>query len=139
MAVSVGIVSAVVGVYSAVSQARAAKKAAKADKQAAAAANKQASLQRQREIRQKIAASRVRQAEITSAGFAAGAPGASSVAGAQGGLQSDTASAIGFSNQIFGLEQQRIGFLNQAQASRNSANTTAAYAGAITQIGGLFA
>lgn len=138
MSITAGIISAAVGVYSAVSQARAARKAGKAQERAAQVANKQAALQRQREIRQRVAATRVRQAEITAAGFESGAPGSSVVAGARGGLLSDTGAAIGFSNQIFDLEQQRIGYLNQAQQVQNRGAIAGSISGGIQNIAGLF-
>lgn len=138
MAATAGIISAVVGVVGAVTQARAARKAGKQQEKAARVANKQASLQRQRDIRQRVAAARVRQAEITAAGFVSGAPGSSVVAGARGGLQSDTGAAIGFSNQIFGLEQQRISALNSAQQAQNQGQIFGSVAGGIQNIAGLF-
>lgn len=132
-------IGALFGVVGAVQQRKQQKKAEKAQEKAARVANAQANLRRQREIRQRVAQSRVQQAEIQAAGFSSGSPNSSIVQGAQAGIQTDTASAVGFSNQMFGLEQQRVGFLNQAARAQSSANMWGTIGGVGQSVAGMFA
>ncbi len=129
MATAATIISTVVGVAGAVQQRSGAKKARRAQERAARLQNKQAAIARRRTIRQRLAESRVLRAQTISAGFAAGAPGATAVAGAVGGIQTDVAANIAASGQQFGLEQQRVGALGEA----NQAISQATQAGAVTQ------
>ena len=121
------VVGAVVGVASAISQQRGARRERRARENAARVQNRQANLQRQRDIRRSVAASRVQRARAIAAGFSAGAPGASGVAQAAGGIQTDVASNIGASGAQFGLEQQRVGFLGDAAAAQSSQNRAATF------------
>lgn len=119
-------------------QARSARRSRAAQEQAARVQNRQATLRRQRSIRQALAQSRVRRAQAVSAGFGVGAPGASGVAGAVSGIQSDVGSAVGFSGQQFGLEQSRVGFLNQAANFQSQGAQQGALFGGISGIAGIF-
>lgn len=123
------IISTVVGVTGALQQRSSAKKSRRAQEKAARLQNKQAAISRRRTIRQRLAESRVLRARAISSGFAAGAPGASAVAGAVGGIQTDVAANIGASGVQFGLEQQRVGALGEANQAISQANQ----AGALTQ------
>lgn len=132
------VISAGAAVIGAVQQRKAARQTRRAQERAAAVSNRQANLRRQRGIRQQLARARVLRAQTIASGFAAGAPGASVVRGAAGGVQTDAAANVGFSNQIFGLEQQRVGFLNQAAAAQSRGAEQAALFGGISQVSGLF-
>lgn len=134
----ISAVAGVAGVAGALSQRSAAKKSRKAQERAAEVANKQASIQRQRDVRRRIAQARVQRAEIESQGFARGVAGSSMVSGALGGLSSDTASTVGFSNQMAGMEQARVGFLNEAAAAQSRGAERAAIFGGIQQAAGFF-
>lgn len=138
MAAAVPIIQGVAAVAGFLSQRSNAKKARQAQENASKVANKQASIQRQREIRQRLAASRVQRAHVIASGFSAGSPGASTVSGAAGGIQSDVASNVGFSNQMFGLEQARVGYLNQAANYQSQGQQAASVFGGIQDIAGLF-
>jgi hypothetical protein len=128
------VVSAGAGIVGAVQQARSAREARQEQQRAARIQNQQAALQRQRRIQQSLAQARVLRAQTQSAGFSAGAPSATGVTGAIGGIQSDVASNIGFSNVQFGLEQQRVGAIGAANAALNQPNPFATIAG----VSGLF-
>lgn len=132
-------IGALFSVVSAVQQRKAQKKAEKAQEQAAKVANAQANLKRQREIRQAVAQSRVQAAQTQAAGFAAGAPGASGVQGAQSGIWSDTASSVSFSNQMFGMEEARVGYMNQAARAQSRANMWGTIGGVGQGLAGMFA
>lgn len=138
MAEAALVISAVVGVAGAVSQRKSAKKSRRAQERASRLQNKQAAIARRRSIRQGLAESRILRAQAISSGFAAGAPGASAVAGATGGIQTDVAANIGASGVQFGLEQQRVGALSEANQAISQFNQTGATVSGIQGIAGLF-
>lgn len=119
-------------------QAKAARRSREAQEKAAKVANRQASLRRQRAVRQSLAQSRILRARAIAGGFSSGTPGASGVSGAAGAISTDAAVNVGASNQLFGLEQQRVGFLNQAAQFQTQGQSDAALFGGISQVTGLF-
>lgn len=96
------IFSAVVGVAGQVKQRRDMRKAASRaqdeERKQRAIANRQAALDRQRQIRQTIAQARVTRAQLLQQGWGTGS---SSVAGAMSAVGSDVGTAIGNSNTQF--------------------------------------
>lgn len=138
MAEAALVISTVVGVAGAVQQRKSAKKSRRAQERAARLQNKQAAIARRRTIRQRLAESRVLRAQTISAGFAAGAPGATAVAGAAGGIQTDVAANIGASGVQFGLEQQRVGAISEANQAISQFNQTGATVQAIQGITSIF-
>lgn len=82
---------------------------------------------RVRDIKRTIAKSRVDRAAAESAGFQFGVSGGSAVQGATAGLQSDTATAIGASNQQF----------TGAQAIASSQNKIAGFQGRASTFGSI--
>lgn len=128
------VISAGASLLGAIQQRRAGREERENRERANEVQNRQASIRRQRAIRQRLAAARVQQAEIVASGFAAGAPGASGVAGARSGISTDVAANVAASNVQFGLEQQRVGFLNQAGAARSSGIQAGAFSAGIQGI-----
>lgn len=125
MGVSAGtlaLISTGVGIVSAVGQAKEARKARKSTEQANRLQNKQARLKQRRDTRKAIAKARIQRAQTIAGGFSAGISGSSIVAGATGGIQSDLASNVGFSNVQGGLQESRIGALGAAASAQGQAN-----------------
>lgn len=114
MATAAAVVVAGASIAGAVTQQRAARKARRQRERASRIQNAQARVRRQRQIRRQLAQSRIVRARQVAAGFQAGAPTASPVTGAVGATQTGVASNIGTANQLFGLEQRRVGAISAA-------------------------
>lgn len=97
---AVAVVASIVSAVASSAQQRKQRKAAAAvqaeERRQNALANRQQALERQRQIRQSIAESRVRRAQIESSSFGLG--GGSLVGGIGTSITTDTASAIGSAN-----------------------------------------
>lgn len=128
MATALGVISVVAGVVGAVKQ----NKIAKAQKRQNRITNKIAAIGRQRNVRRQIAASRVQAAQQQSAGFSLGVSGGTAVQGGVAGIQSDTASSIGFSN----LQAEGQGFIAGLQDNISSLQGQIATVGAVGSIAG---
>ncbi len=119
MATGLLVLSAVSAVGSAIQQRKISREQRKQNK----IQNRIAAVQRRRSIRRSIAESRIRTAEIQSAGFQLGVAGGTAVQGAAQGIQGDIASTIGAANlQFVGQEiaarsADRISGLQQSAAT----------------------
>lgn len=125
MATAALVVTAVAGVASVVSG----RKAAKAQRKQNKVANRIAANKRVRSIKKSIAARRVRQGQIDSAGFQLGVQGGSAVQGASAGLSSDSASSIGASNQQFTGQQAISNLSNTISGHQQDVSTFSGIAG----------
>lgn len=120
---TVAVVATVIGagaaVASAVTQQRRQRKMAREQRRQNEIQNRMARARRAREVRQSIAAQRVRAAEAIAAGFQFGVPGSTAVQQAVGAGQTDLASAIGAS-------QVQLGGAEAIAASQNRVSSIAA-------------
>jgi len=128
MATALAVISIVSTVVGAVKQ----NKIAKAQRKQNKIRNKIASIGRRRNVKKQIAASRVRAAQAQSAGFSLGVGGSTAVAGAVAGVQSDTASSVGFSN----LQSTGQGFIASLQNDISVLGQQISTVGAIGSIAG---
>ena len=124
------IFTAVTGVASIVQQ----RKAARVQRRQNKVANRIAANKRIRDIKRAIALSRIRRAELQSAGFQLGVAGGTPTLGAVGGAQSDVASQIGESNVQFTGQQVIASLSDRISSLQSSAQT---FAG-IQQLSGMF-
>ena len=131
MATALLVITAVGAVAGAVQQRKISKEQRKQNK----IQNRLAAISRQRNVKRAIAERRVRTAEFESAGFQLGVGGGTAVQGAVAGTTSDTASAIGASNQQF-TGQQAIASIADRISSLQS---TAAAFQAVGSVAGQFA
>lgn len=132
MAVSltIGLGSLAMGAAS-ISQQRSAQKDTK---RANRVAQRKAELEEARSRRQTVARSRTLRAQTEAQGEQSGVGGGSGVQGAMGSLQTQTASAIGFSNQISDFNTAIGGFQQRAANHMGRAGNLAAGA---SMLGGL--
>ena len=117
-------------VISAIGSAVAQRKASKAQRKQNEIQNRIAATRRARDIRRSIAQRRIRTADIQAAGFQLGVAGGTAQVGAQAGVVSDTAGAIGAANQQF-TGQQAISSLSDRISSLQSTAQTFQSVGAI--------
>lgn len=96
--------------------------------------NRIAATRRVRAVRRNIAASRIRRAEVQSAGFEFGVAGGTAVQGAEFGITGDLASSIGASNQQFTGQQAVVASQNRVSSLQQSAATF----GGIANLAGQF-
>lgn len=131
---AVAVVVAVAGTTASIQQSR---KAQGLQQEADAVANAQREITNQREIRQTIAASKLQRAQLVASGEAqTGGFGAStSVTGALGAAQTQTAANIGFARQISATNSviNRLG--SQANQAISNASTFAAIGNLPSQFG----
>ncbi len=124
------VITALAGVGSIVQQRR----AAKVQRRQNRVANRIAANKRIRDIKRAIALSRIRRAELQSAGFQLGVAGGTPTLGAVGGAQTDVASQIGASNIQFTGQQAIASLAERISSLQSSAQTF----GAIQQLSGMF-
>jgi hypothetical protein len=128
MAIVLGVIAAAGAIFGAVE----AKKQSAAQQRQNQIKNRIAATQRARSIRQTVARNRIKRAELESSGFKFGVAGGSQVQGATGAAQSDTAGAIGASNQQFTGQQ----VVSSIQDDISRMNSNIAVAGAVSSIAG---
>ena len=131
MAVALAVVAVGTAIFGAVQQ----RKASKAQQRQNKVANRIASNKRMRDIRRQIALSRVRRAELESAGFQLGVSGGSSVAGATGALASDTGASIGAANQQLTGQRAITSISDRISGLQSSAATAGAIGGIAGALG----
>jgi hypothetical protein len=95
-------------------------------------ANKIAAIQRRRNVKRSIAASRIQVAQQQALGFRLGVGGSTAVQGATAGVLSDTASAVGASNLQFTGQQFQAQFADNISGFQE----TSALAGAVSNVAG---
>ena len=128
MATALAVVSIIGAVAGVVQQ----KKISKEQKKQNKLNNKVAAIERTRNVKRSIAASRIQVATQQAAGFQLGVSGGTAVQGAGAGVLSDTASTIGQSN----LQSVGQGFIAASQDRVSTAQTNQAAFGAISSITG---
>lgn len=139
MAITSAVVAVVVGAIGADQQHRAQKATRKAQKEASASKRRSAELENQQRARRHIAARRVQQAELIAASEATNAGGLNSaVSGAVGSLSTQTAAEIGAANNQFAGDVAAQSALFKGQKTADRYNTSAAYAGVVSNAVGSF-
>lgn len=134
------VIAAGASVVSGIQQRKEAKKAAKAQKKAQDISNRQAALQRQREIRQSIAQARVRRAQALAA---EGGMMSSTTAGQVSAQTTNIGGAIGASNQAtaaaFGISQAQDDYSrHMMKAQHNVWGDVATISGAVASAAGSY-
>lgn len=124
----------VIGAVSAVSSIVQQRRAGREQRRQNQVQNRIAATRRVRDIRRNIAASRIRRAEVQSAGFEFGVSGGTAVQGAEFGITGDLASSIGASNVQFTGQQAVIASQNRISSLQQSAATF----GGIANLAGQF-
>lgn len=130
MATGLLVLTAVAGVAGAVQQ----RKISKAQRRQNRINNRIAAVSRQRNIRRAVAASRIERAQVLSTGFQLGVSGSTAEQGAVGGIQSDIASNVGFSNLQFTGQQALSSLSDRISGFQQRANTF----GAVANLAGTF-
>lgn len=130
MAEAALIVTAVAGVASIFQQ----RKAGKEERRQIEIQNRIEATKRVRNIKQAIAAARIRRAEVQAAGFQLGVAGGTAAQGAAAGVTGDLASTIGAANLQFTGQQAIAASQNRVSSLQQSASTF----GAISSLAGQF-
>ncbi len=120
-------------------------KAAAAQARANDIANRQAEVRAAREKAQVLQESRIKRAQIISAGESVGASDTSSVQGGSGAVTTQAATEVGFQSNIMNLETQRVAQLNNvaryteaATRAGNKASAGSSIGSALTSLGSIF-
>lgn len=99
------------------------RKASKIRREQNRVSNRIAAIGRSRDVKQAIAARRIRTAEIQNLGFQLGVAGSTAPLGAVAGITSDTASSIGQSNLQFTGQEAISSLSNRISGLQSSAST----------------
>ena len=128
MALTTSLLVTSVGTAASIQQSR---KAQRLGEESDAVANAQREIANQREIRQTVAASKLQRAQLVAAGETQTGSfgGSSSVTGALGAAQTQTASNIGFARQISATNSVLNNLGTQSNRAQSNAQTFGAIAG----------